>query len=387
MFNQICDVIRAHMEFSFQSFIFPIIMASVSIALLWIVMLLSSLLIKKKAKKWHDDPLAQGVVYKKFIVHHGYLLRRSMTAFRWIGTVSIFSFLCAELLRSLPSKSAGIENLISFFDNSSHFLISVFFVVLVAIWTTRLVQHTMSYFILQTNSKGKSHAGDSSRKRARSNTLTSVTGNLLKIMVTIIAAFTILQNMGINIAALLATAGIASVAFGFGAQTLVKDFISGFYILFEDQFAVGDQVEINSFSGVVESMTLRMVRLRSQEGSFVLIPNGDIRAVKNFTTDWARVDFRYSVPLTADLDKATKIIFEEVERIKKTYAKDILGTPEIRPVEKIVDFENRSTAALFRVFIKTHSIASKLKIEMDLNKGVMSQHVSLLQNSLPSQKQ
>jgi small-conductance mechanosensitive channel len=133
-------------------------------------------------------------------------------------------------------------------------------------------------------------------------------------------------------------------------------------------------------------MTLRMVRLRSQEGSFVLIPNGDIRAVKNFTTDWARVDFKYSVPLTADLDKATKIIFEEVERIKKTYAKDILGTPEIRPVEKIVDFENRSTAALFRVFIKTHSIASKLKIEMDLNKGVMSQHVSLLQNSLPSQK-
>jgi len=236
------------------------------------------------------------------------------------------------------------------------------------------------FFVLKNDIKSKSseHYG---RKKARNNTLTTVMGNFLKIVVTIIAIFTILQNMGINIAALLATAGIASVAFGFGAQTLVRDFISGFYILFEDQFAVGDQVEINSFSGTVESMTLRVVRLRSQEGSFVVIPNGDIRAVKNFTTDWARVDFRYAVPLTANLQRATEVVQSEVARICETYKKEIIGKPEIRPIEKIVDFENRSTAALFRVFIKTQNIEKKLKIEMDLNRGVMQHHNALLQDS------
>lgn len=386
MFEKICDVIRDHMEFSFQSFILPAVTAVALIALLWIVLLFVSFLLKSTAQKWSTDPNIERMFYKRFIVNHASLLRRSMTAFRWIATASVLCFLCAELLRSFVSKWQEFELMASFFEKTSHLLISVFIVVLVAIWLIRLVQHSVSFFILQTNSKLKLTPGGYGRKKARSNTLTAVTGNLLKIVVTVIAVFTILQNMGVNIAALLATAGIASVAFGFGAQTLVKDFINGFYILFEDQFAVGDQVEINSFTGVVESMTLRVVRLRSQEGSLVLIPNGDIRAVKNFTTDWSRVDFRYAVPLGVDLDRVTQIIQQEVERIQKIYGKEIIGTPEIRPTEKVVDFENRSTAVLFRVFIKTHSIASKLKIEMDLNRGVLSQHVSLLPHSLPSQK-
>ena len=253
-------------------------------------------------------------------------------------------------------------------------MLNVFLTIILAIWCCKILQKTIETFLYQP-SKNKDNL-ESSRSLAKKDTLKSITKHLLKILVSIVAIFTILQNLGVNIGALLATAGVASVAFALGAQNLIKDFIGGFFILFEDQFTLGDSVELNAtpglFSGCVEKMTLRMVKLRSGEGSLVTIPNGDIKSVKNFTTDWSRIDFKCTLDMKFELEKAALIFRQQVEQLVKDYASDVIGNPEIRPLEKIVDSDNRGVGVTLRFFLKTVNSAAKTKIEMEFNKRLLA---------------
>ena len=108
---------------------------------------------------------------------------------------------------------------------------------------------------------------------------------------------TIISELGFDIGPILASAGIAGLAIGFGAQSLVKDVISGFFILFEDQYGVGDVVKIGDLSGVVERMTLRVTVLRNLEGQVHVIPNGNIHTVTVMTKEWARAVVDVTVSL------------------------------------------------------------------------------------------
>jgi small conductance mechanosensitive channel len=141
------------------------------------------------------------------------------------------------------------------------------------------------------------------RGRTISQLLRSV-GRVVIVTIALLLTF----NVFINIAPILAGAGILGLAVSFGAQSLVRDIISGFFILLENQFAVGDVVDAGGKSGVVEKMTLRVVVLRDLEGTMHVIPNGEIKVVSNHTRGWARAVVDISVPYTEDLRDNSVVI-------------------------------------------------------------------------------
>ncbi len=140
----------------------------------------------------------------------------------------------------------------------------------------------------------------------RARTVGAVARNFGLAAIAVIATLMVLAAIGVDTAPLLASAGIVGVAIGFGAQTLVRDLISGMFILVEDQFAVGDVIQVGSTSGTVERMTVRATIIREFSGTLHVIPNGEIRQVANITRDWSRsivdVVIGYDVPVERALD-------------------------------------------------------------------------------------
>ena len=123
-------------------------------------------------------------------------------------------------------------------------------------------------------------------------------------------------NVFIDIGPILAGAGILGLAVSFGAQSLVKDVISGFFVLFENQFAIGDVIEAGGKSGVVEKMTLRVVVLRDLQGAMHIIPNGEIKVVSNLTRGWSRAVVDVGVGYEEDVDRALSVVRDEAARKK-----------------------------------------------------------------------
>src|SRR5881396_368722 len=141
------------------------------------------------------------------------------------------------------------------------------------------------------------------RVEQRTATLRQIIRSVTKAILILVVVLTISSELGFNIGPVLASAGIVGLAVGFGAQSLVKDVISGFFILFEDQFGVGDVVKIGDFSGVVERMTLRATVLRNLEGQVHVVPNGNIPHVTVMTKEWARAVLDITVPHKQELSK------------------------------------------------------------------------------------
>jgi small-conductance mechanosensitive channel len=131
-----------------------------------------------------------------------------------------------------------------------------------------------------------------SEREKRAETLVRIINSAIKVFIYLIACFMILKEVGVDIAPLLAGVGIAGLAIGFGAQALVKDFLTGFFILMENQYRVGDVVKIGDHAGLVESIKMRITVLRDLEGVVHTIPNGEVQSVRNMTYGWSRVVLR-----------------------------------------------------------------------------------------------
>jgi small conductance mechanosensitive channel len=146
-------------------------------------------------------------------------------------------------------------------------------------------------------------------------------------------------NAFVNIGPLLGAAGILGLAVSFGAQSLVKDVISGFFYLIEGQFAVGDVIEIAGKSGVVERMTLRVVMLRDVHGALHIIPNGQISTVSNMTRSWSRAVVDVGVAYGTEVDKALEIFRDEAERLAADplWRGELDGAPEVVGVNDLGD--------------------------------------------------
>ena len=164
-------------------------------------------------------------------------------------------------------------------------------------------------------------AGDAfgvTRADQRAETLRHIIRSVVKFALIVFVGLTISSELGFNIGPLLASVGIAGVAIGFGAQSLVKDVISGFFILLEDQYGVGDVIKIADHSGMVEHMSLRATVLRNLEGQVHVIPNGTIQSVTVMTKEWARAVIDITVGYREDLDK----IFQVLERVGDSLHED-----------------------------------------------------------------
>ena len=169
------------------------------------------------------------------------------------------------------------------------------------------------------------------RSAARAQTITGVLRSVATGFIGIFAIIYILGVLGLNLGPLIAGAGVVGVALGFGAQSLVRDFLSGFFMLMEDHFGVGDVVDLGEASGTVEQVTLRVTRLRDQNGTVWHVPNGEIRRVGNKSQQWARAVLDVAVSPNADLERAAVVIGEAADAVwDLDEAKpDVLGTPEV----------------------------------------------------------
>ena len=187
----------------------------------------------------------------------------------------------------------------------------------------------------------------------RSGTLSGVVHWLLRLVILAVAAFMLLSELGVPVAPILTAAGVVGLAVGFGAQNLVQDFISGFFILLEDQIRVGDVVQIGDKSGLVERVTLRMVILRDQAGSVHFIRNGKIDVVTNMTKDFSFYVFDLGVAYREDVDEVIRVltgIDEEMHR-DADFKGDILAPLEVLGVDSFGD-----NAVIIKARTKTRPI-------------------------------
>jgi moderate conductance mechanosensitive channel len=175
------------------------------------------------------------------------------------------------------------------------------------------------------------------RAAARAETIGAVLRSLATVVVWFVASLTVLGEVGIDLAPLIAGAGVAGVAVGFGAQSLVKDFLSGIFMLIEDQYGVGDVVDLGEVTGTVDAVTLRSTRLRDLNGTVWHIPNGEIRRVGNRSQQWARALVDVPVAALTDVRHAEQVIKRVADEVwhDEQWAEKILEEPEVWGVERL----------------------------------------------------
>lgn len=147
---------------------------------------------------------------------------------------------------------------------------------------------------------------DSEKKREE--TLIHIFKFTIKVVIWIIAGLMILEEFGVQIAPILAAAGIVGIAFGFGGQYLIKDIISGLFIILENQYRIGDIVAFDKVSGLVENITLRKTTLRDMDGTVHHIPHGEVKTVSNYSKDFSRINLNVGIAYNSDLEKVIRLV-------------------------------------------------------------------------------
>lgn len=170
----------------------------------------------------------------------------------------------------------------------------------------------------------------------RANTIAEVLKKGVKYFLYFIGIMMILDMLNINTNSILATAGIGGLAIGFGAQSLVKDILTGFFILLEDQYAIGDYVNIQSFEGVVESLGMRVTKLRDFSGELHIIPNGNINIVTNKTRGAMRSLVKITVSYDEDIDRVIEVMNKACKEIRDSND-SIIDGPNVVGVSELGD--------------------------------------------------
>ncbi|WP_341486831.1 mechanosensitive ion channel family protein [Pararhizobium sp. A13] len=171
--------------------------------------------------------------------------------------------------------------------------------------------------------QGGHQDGSDARRRQRLNTLLPILRNVLFMVIGAVGFLMILDAVGVQIGPLLAGAGVVGIAVGFGAQTLVKDIISGVFYLFDDAFRIGEYIQSAKYKGTVEGFSLRSIRLRHHRGPVTIVPFGELGAVQNLSRDWV-IDI---IALTLDYDSDLEVVRKTIKRI----GAELLEDPELGP--------------------------------------------------------
>jgi len=181
-----------------------------------------------------------------------------------------------------------------------------------------------------------------SEVRARQvKTMAGVIGSVGKFAIFFVASLEILSQLGFNLGPLLASAGIVGLAIGFGAQTLVKDVINGFFILLENQYDIGDSVRAAGVKGSVEDMSLRRTVLRDDDGTVHTIPNSEIKLVSNMSRDWSQVLIRTTTAFTEPSERISALLQQISDAIAAApeYATDFVVAPRVLGIDRVANGE------------------------------------------------
>jgi moderate conductance mechanosensitive channel len=168
-------------------------------------------------------------------------------------------------------------------------------------------------------------------------TLASVLTSIGIFIILFVAALEILPLLGLNLGPLLASAGVAGLAIGFGAQTLVHDFLNGFFILVENQYDMGDNVRVAGVKGMVEQMTLRRTVLRDDDGTVHIVPNSQILIVSNMSRDWAQLTMRIAVAYSENSDRIIQLLQQIGEDLRQdpTWGQQIVGGIQVPGIDRV----------------------------------------------------
>lgn len=204
----------------------------------------------------------------------------------------------------------------------------------------------------------------------REETLSKLLDNILSYVVYFIALMMILSVLGIDVKALIAGAGVVGLAVGFGAQSLVKDVISGFFIIFEDQFSVGDQIRVGVLEGTVETIGLRTTKIKSGTGEVHILPNGSITQVTNFSLNNSVAMIDIAISYEEDIDRAEKVIGEALQAMPLKYeeltkAPVLLGIQKMDPAEIVLRIVAETLP--MKQFGVTRAIRKDIKLLLDEN--------------------
>lgn len=330
------------------------------------------------------------VLPESFWLRYGEPVKRSIQSLAWtfvgLGLLNLVSYALVELAEQFATKKDGsfpkqiaadIQKLSLWIKQGADLILKIVVLAVVGVWIARFFHGAMRS-LLSGSVAHRNHVSHP-RSRARMETLLTTSGYVINVSVFVICFLMCLQLIGVSVAPLLATAGVASVAIGFGAQTLVRDLLAGFFVLFEDQFAVGDVIAIDGRSGTVESLTLRCTKLRLSDGSLLVVPNGEIKRVENATSGFSQIDYRISVLYGSQVEKAFQIVCEQVVLIAKENPQDLIATPELLGVESVKD-----SSVVLRARLKTRP-GRQYALERELNQRVLK-HFVAAQITLPTNK-
>jgi small conductance mechanosensitive channel len=243
-------------------------------------------------------------------------------------------------------------DLASYLENAGRWLLTsglqILLIVVIALVAMRLVKS-----LVQRTFARMGRSRDDAEFVKRADTLGGIVTQSIGVVVLIIAAMMVLKEFGIDIGPILAGAGVLGLAVGFGAQNLVQDVISGFYILMEDQIRKGDVVQIAGKGGFVERVTLRMTVIRDLAGSVHYVRNGQIDVVTNMTKDFSMYVFDVGVAYREDTDEVVQVLRELSDDLRQDpqYQDDILDDIEILGVDQFAD-----SAVIIKARLKTRPI-------------------------------
>jgi small conductance mechanosensitive channel len=269
-----------------------------------------------------------------------------------------------------------LEQSKSILENIYDFIADNIFVVVLVIAGAIIAQMLINKFIgrLVERSVAKHRFPTKRDSQAREKTLKAILSAASTIFIWVTAIFVILGQFDINLGPLIASAGIVGIAVGFGAQSLVKDVVTGIFILYENQFRIGDVVELNQeVSGVVEDFTMRITVLRDLDGMKHYIPNGEITIVTNMTMEFSGVNLDIGVGYDTDLEKLEKVINKVGDSLAndEDWKEKIIESPQFLRVDEFAD-----SAIVVKITGKTHAmeqwavtgeLRKRLKIAFDKN--------------------
>jgi len=276
---------------------------------------------------------------------------------------------------SAPTSTAdAVDSASTWFESNSHALITAAVIVVAAVILNWIVRRAIRRTVdglanaraakrsrqLPDTGMGRlerteverlqTRAIQSERAEQRARTLGSLLRYVATITIVTVAVLMVLAELGVSIAPLLAGAGVAGVALGFGAQSLVKDFLSGIFMLMEDQYGVGDFIDVGEASGTVERVTLRVTTMRDVNGTVWYVPNGEIRRVGNLSQLWSRIVLDVEVAYDTDIAAASEVIkrvADEEWRAQRPGG-TIIEEPELWGVERF-----DPSAVVIRLAVKT----------------------------------
>lgn len=238
-------------------------------------------------------------------------------------------------------------------DVATH-LVSIALIVLAAGVAVYFARRGMRRYVSRATARGLGKVKDPARHtraQLRAETLGNIMADIATATIWVVAVFVVLGEIGVSLAPLLTGAGIVGLAIGFGAQSLVRDFFSGFFILLEDQFGVGDIIQLEGdVGGLVEDISLRVTRLRALDGTVWFVPNGEIRYLGNMTKEWARALVDFQVAYHEDIDEVIEVIRTVAAQLREDdeLADKILEDLEILGVEQLGD-----SGVVIRTYLKT----------------------------------